>query len=80
MSGVPIITTPNAGSIVQNGLDGFIVPIRDPDALADSIERYQEDRALLARHQAASAQSRVQAGLDRYRTDLERLVHDLAES
>ncbi|MCB1805584.1 MAG: glycosyltransferase family 4 protein, partial [Candidatus Competibacteraceae bacterium] len=33
MSGVPVITTPNAGSIVRDGEDGFIVPIRDPDAL-----------------------------------------------
>lgn len=37
-SGVPVITTPNAGSVVRDGLDGFIVPIRDVDALADRLE------------------------------------------
>jgi glycosyltransferase involved in cell wall biosynthesis len=35
--GVPVITTPNAGSIVRDGIDGFIVPICDVDALADRI-------------------------------------------
>lgn len=38
-SGLPVITTPNAGSIVRDGIDGFIVPIRDVDALAERIER-----------------------------------------
>jgi glycosyltransferase involved in cell wall biosynthesis len=37
--GLPVITTPNAGSIVRDGLDGFIVPIRDAGATADRIER-----------------------------------------
>lgn len=36
---VPVITTPNCGSVVRNGIDGIIVPIRDPVALADAIER-----------------------------------------
>ena len=37
-AGLPVITTPNAGSIVRNGIDGFIVPIRDPKAIAEKIE------------------------------------------
>ena len=35
---VPVITTPNCGSVVRDGIDGAIVPIRDPVALADAIE------------------------------------------
>jgi glycosyltransferase involved in cell wall biosynthesis len=31
--GVPIVTTPNSGSIVQDGVEGFVVPIRDPEAI-----------------------------------------------
>jgi glycosyltransferase involved in cell wall biosynthesis len=31
--GVPVITTPNSGSIVQDGVEGFVVPIRDPEAI-----------------------------------------------
>ncbi len=78
-SGLPVITTPNAGSIVQDGVDGFIVPIRDSDALADRIMSYYEDKALLERHQAATEESRKRVGLDRYRADLERLVQELSE-
>lgn len=37
MFGLPIITTYNAGSIVRDGIDGFIVPIRDSQAIADSL-------------------------------------------
>lgn len=35
--GLPIITTFNTGSIVRDGLDGFIVPIRDPQVIADRL-------------------------------------------
>jgi glycosyltransferase involved in cell wall biosynthesis len=37
-AGLPVITTPNAGSVVRDGVDGFIVPIRDPDAIAERLE------------------------------------------
>lgn len=37
-AGLPVITTPNAGSVVRDGVDGFIVPIRDPKALAEKID------------------------------------------
>jgi glycosyltransferase involved in cell wall biosynthesis len=37
--GLPVITTPNCGSVVRDGVDGFIVPIRDAEALAERIEQ-----------------------------------------
>ena len=45
-SGLPVITTPNAGSVVRDGIDGFIIPIRDSHALAGALERLASDRAL----------------------------------
>lgn len=36
-SGLPVITTPNSGSVVRDGVDGFIVPIRDIEALQEKI-------------------------------------------
>jgi glycosyltransferase involved in cell wall biosynthesis len=45
-AGLPVITTPNAGSVVRDGEDGFIVPIRDAEALAHGIERLHRDPAL----------------------------------
>jgi len=44
--GVPVITTPNCGSVVRDGIDGFIVPPRDAEALADRIEMIVTDRYL----------------------------------
>ncbi|MCS7261243.1 MAG: glycosyltransferase family 4 protein [Anaerolineae bacterium] len=44
--GLPVITTPNAGSVVRDGQEGFIVPIRDVDALCDRMQRLREDVAL----------------------------------
>lgn len=35
--GVPVVTTPNAGSVVRDGMDGFVVPARDVEALAQKI-------------------------------------------
>jgi glycosyltransferase involved in cell wall biosynthesis len=51
--GVPVITTPNCGSVVRDGVDGFIVPIRDASALADRIQQLVQDRLL--RHQMSVA-------------------------
>lgn len=38
--GIPVITTPNAGvaNIINNGVEGFIIPIRDVVALKEKIE------------------------------------------
>jgi glycosyltransferase involved in cell wall biosynthesis len=47
--GVPVITTPNCGSVVRDGVDGFIVPIRDAEAIADKVELLLADRALRER-------------------------------
>lgn len=35
--GLPVITTPNCGEVVEHGLNGLVVPPRDPKALADAI-------------------------------------------
>lgn len=44
--GLPVITTPNCGSVVRNGEEGFIVPIRDANTLADRMEILLTDVAL----------------------------------
>ncbi len=44
--GVPVITTPNCGSVVRNNIDGFVVPIRDGEALANRIQQLLENRTL----------------------------------
>jgi glycosyltransferase involved in cell wall biosynthesis len=39
-SGLPVVVTPNAGAdAVRDGIDGFVVPIRSPEALAARLEQ-----------------------------------------
>lgn len=58
-SGLPIVTTRNAGSVARDGQEGFIVPIRDVETLMERIERLYRDKelratmALAARRRAA---------------------------
>ncbi len=45
-SGLPVITTPNSGSVVRDGVEGFIVPIRDVDALKEKILLLYQNKEL----------------------------------
>jgi glycosyltransferase involved in cell wall biosynthesis len=47
--GVPVVCTPNCGDIVRDGVEGFVVPPRDPAALAERIRTIVEDRDLRER-------------------------------
>lgn len=58
--GLPVITTPAAGSIVRDGIEGFIVPVRNSNALAEKISQLAADRALLQRMSDAALR-RIQA-------------------
>ncbi|NIO85880.1 MAG: glycosyltransferase, partial [Candidatus Aminicenantes bacterium] len=69
-SGVPVIATPNTGSLVRDGIDGQIVPIRDPEAIASAIEKYISEPKLLEEHRRAAQGDRWRCGLDAYRKRL----------
>jgi len=56
--GLPVVTTPNAGSVVRDGVEGFIVSIRDPDALAERIDQLRSD-ADLRREMGYAARTRA---------------------
>ena len=47
--GLPVITTPNCGKVVQDGKNGFVVPAWDAQALAVAISRFDQDRLLASR-------------------------------
>ncbi len=44
-AGLPVVTTPNTAGpdVLSEGVDGFVVPIRNPEALADRITRLAQD-------------------------------------
>jgi glycosyltransferase involved in cell wall biosynthesis len=44
-SGLPVITTPcGAEDLVRDGVEGYIVPMRDSNAIADALNRLYDDR------------------------------------
>ena len=60
-SGLPVITTPNAGGpeCIDEAMDGFIVPIRDPKAIACRIAAlYDDEDRRFAMASAALAKAR----------------------
>ena len=60
-AGLPVICTANTGSVVRDGLDGFIVPIRAVEAMVDRIERLARGRepAPLPKRERPTAGGRV---------------------
>ncbi|WP_287098387.1 glycosyltransferase family 4 protein [Mesorhizobium sp.] len=56
--GIPVIATVEAGSVVRHGVDGLIVPARDPEALTEAIESIVRDRN---RREAMSVAARRRA-------------------
>ncbi len=52
--GLPSVVTPEAGSVVRDGVEGMVVPSRDVDALAAAMARLGEDPTLRARMSAAA--------------------------
>ena len=68
-SGLPVICTPNTGSVARDGVDGYIVPPRDVDAIVAACESLME--ASKRREMGASAaQNATGRGLDAYAANL----------
>jgi starch synthase len=60
--GLPVITTPNSGGadILRDGVDGFIVPIRNSDAITARLLEFYEDRALLKQMSDAARERAIE--------------------
>lgn len=69
-SGLPVITTPNAGSIVRDGMDGFIVPIRDVIALCERLQLVRSDPDLRQRMSESARERAAQYPWTRYQSSL----------
>lgn len=69
-AGLPVICTHNTGSVVRHGSDGYIVGLRDVDAIAGHLDRLASDADLLAGMSAAAAARRGDIDLDAYRQRL----------
>jgi len=76
-SGLPVITTPNAGSVVRDGVDGFIVPMRDVGALAERIERLYGDADLRGAMSQAARSRALEFSWERYQQECVRVADEV---
>lgn len=80
--GCPVISTTNTGGmdLYHDGLEGFIVPIRDPQAIADRMQQLA-DTAGLREHMSAAGLKRVEnlGGWDVYGQGMAELFQTLRE-
>jgi glycosyltransferase involved in cell wall biosynthesis len=78
--GCPVIATVNSGAedLFDDGKEGFIVPARDPDAIARALTLLYRDRDLLhAMSQAGRQRMEQIGGWDRYGSQIIALFEDL---
>jgi hypothetical protein len=59
--GLPVITTANSGSIVEDGISGFIIPTQNSASIIDKLESLMENPELLHK-MSADALTRSQYG------------------
>ena len=79
--GLPVIATANTGAedLFTDGVEGFIVPARSPEAIREKLE-WMIDNRILREQMAAAALERVKSlgGWDRYGTCVESVYRELA--
>ncbi|TVP77697.1 MAG: glycosyltransferase, partial [Puniceicoccaceae bacterium] len=77
--GVPCITTPNTAGpdIITDGVDGYIVPIRDVDAIVNRIENLLQNPDSLAAMSAAALATARQMTWERYGDDTVRHLREV---
>lgn len=63
---LPVICTPNTGSVVRHGEDGFIVPVRDVAAIVQAVTQLAGDESLWRRMASNAEQRAREFALDRY--------------
>lgn len=56
-AGLPVVCTANTGSMVRDGVDGFLVPVRDAGAIVAALENLRAPERRLQMSQAARERS-----------------------
>ncbi len=64
--GLPVIATPNTGSIIRDDIDGYIVPIRDVDSIVEKIELLISQPQKLADMRQNAIERSVYGSIDSY--------------
>ncbi len=72
--GLPVIVTPNCGRVVEDGETGFIIPPRDPKALADAIVKFVHNRNLLTEMSPRCIEASKAFSIDSYGAKLVSII------
>jgi len=64
--GLPVICTPQTGSVIRDGVDGYIVPARSPAIIVEKLNALADDPALLAAMSASSRERSADFTLEKY--------------
>ena len=73
--GIPVILTNACGSIVRDGVDGYVIPVKDSQTMKYKIEEIVENRKLI-KQMSKSARSRVKNyDLKNYYQKLEKIIN-----
>lgn len=75
--GLPVIATPHTGApdVIRDGIEGFIVPIRSSEAIANALERLAGDRSLLGAMKHAAWRRSSELTWESYRETLATFVN-----
>ncbi|MEH2242830.1 glycosyltransferase family 4 protein [Nostoc sp.] len=68
--GLPVIATPNTGSIVEDGINGFIVPIRNVDAIVRKLQLLCTQPELLVTMSKMALEKSIFSHLTQYKQRL----------
>ena len=77
-SGLPCIVTHEAGSVVRDGIEGFVVPTGDIQTLAERISQLYYDKQLRERMGVAARQRAEEFTWERYHTKLVDTLHHVS--
>jgi glycosyltransferase involved in cell wall biosynthesis len=78
--GLPVITTPNCGEAVRDGMDGFLIPARDVSALAKALETLADDPERLDAMRVAARENVARFGLEALDQNLRHIEQRLRPS
>jgi glycosyltransferase involved in cell wall biosynthesis len=69
--GLPVIVTANGpGDLVRDGVDGYVIPVRDPEAIADRLEQLYRDPDLRRTMGENARQRALEFSWERYSDDV----------
>ena len=69
-TGLPVITTPNSGTLIEDGVDGFVCNPDEIEVFIDRIEKLLADKAMRIRFGVAAAEKVKGLTLENYGTEL----------